>query len=156
MKKIALSVVAVLVLIILFLSPVHAQRESELKAFHADTKDGLKSELLYWDKEKAYNGYTLFTPRMSADSVKKLYLINMAGSVVNSWDVGNATNPKLMEDSHILYGFTEIDWDGNQVFRAGGAHHDTCKIYNKKLKEYTYIGLTREQSYTQKRDCRWG
>jgi hypothetical protein len=149
MKKIALSVVAVLVLIILFLSPVHAQRESELRAFHADTKDGLKSELLYWDKEKAYNGYTLFTPRMSADSVKKLYLINMAGSVVNSWDVGNATNPKLMDDGHILYGFTEIDWDGNQVFRAGGAHHDTCKIYNKKLKEYTYIGLTREQSYTQ-------
>ncbi|MBW1764126.1 MAG: aryl-sulfate sulfotransferase, partial [Deltaproteobacteria bacterium] len=150
MKKIALSVVAVLVSIILFLSPVHAQRESELKAFHADTKDGLKSELLYWDKEKAYNGYTLFTPRMSADSVKKLYLINMAGSVVHTWDnLGKAVNPKLMDDGHILLGFTEVDWDGNQVFKASGVHHDTLKIYNKKLKEYTYIGLTREQSYTQ-------
>ena len=144
MKKIALSVVAVLVSIILFLSPVHAQRESELRAFHADTKDGLKSELLYWDKEKAYNGYTLFTPRMSADSVKKLYLINMAGSVLHTWDnLGKAVNPKLMYDGHILLGFTEVDWDGNQVFKARGAHHDTLKIYNKKLKEYTYIGLTR-------------
>jgi len=142
MKKEKLIVAAVLILSFLPLSLVFAA-----EAFHADATKGVKTELIYWDKEKAYNGYTLFHPRKAHPSVAKIYLIDMEGNVVHSWPGGN--NPKLMEDGHVLSQFKEMDWDGNTVFSAGGVHHDTWKIYNKKLKEYTYIGLTKERGYAQ-------
>jgi len=140
-KKEIVIVAAVIFLCFLPMSLVYA-----IEAFRADTTNGVKTEVIYWDKQKAYNGYTLFQPRQTHPSVANIYLIDMAGSVVHTWPSGQ--NPKLMEDGHILARFVEMDWDGKEVFSGRGAHHDTWKIYNKKLKEYTYIGLTREQDYT--------
>ena len=51
MKKEKLIVAAVLILSFLPLSLVFAA-----EAFHADATKGVKTELIYWDKEKAYNG----------------------------------------------------------------------------------------------------
>jgi len=106
------------------------------------------TELIYWDKEKAYNGYTLFYPRLAPESIAKIYLIDMEGNVVHTWP--GANNPKLMENSRIISRFTEMDWDGNVVWKANTkVHHDTWRIYNPKLKAHTTIGLTREQDYTK-------
>ena len=146
MKKKLLIVIAVIILSVIPLSFVYA-----VEAFHAPTKDGLKTEVTYWDKDKAYNGYTVFYPRMAPEVMAKIFLIDMAGNVVHTWPGGN--NPKLMENGHILSTLTEMDWDGNQVWRgqtSARVHHDTWRIYNKKLKAYTTIGLTREQDYTAK------
>ncbi|MBW1916106.1 MAG: aryl-sulfate sulfotransferase [Deltaproteobacteria bacterium] len=143
MKNKLLFIAVVFLLSVLPISLVYA-----VEAFRADTTNGVKTELVYWDKTKAFEGYTLFQPRQTHESVALVYLLDMAGSVVHTWPSGQ--NPKLLEDGHLLARFVELDWDGNQVFRGSGAHHDTWKIYNKKLKEYTYIGLTREQNYTTK------
>jgi hypothetical protein len=142
MKKKILIVVAACVLSALSVSLVYA-----IEAFHADTKNGVKTELIYWDKEKAFNGYTMFHPRLVQPDVANIYLLDMEGRVVHTWPSGQ--NPKLMEDGHVLARFIEMDWDGNTVFRGRGVHHDTWKVYNKKLKQYTYIGLTKERPYTQ-------
>jgi len=136
MKKKMMFFMVLTLLVILPLSLVHA-----LEVFRSPT------EVLHWDKAKAYNGYTLIYPQRSPSAVNFTFLIDMEGNVVHSWPGGS--NPKLMEDGHILSGFNEMDWDGNRVFSARGAHHDTWKIYNKKLKEYTYIGCTREQAHTE-------
>ena len=90
------------------------------------------TEMLYWDKEKAYNGYTLFGRR------GRTFLIDMEGRVVHHWRIG--TNPHLLDNGHILDatrddpsgfpGFQEVDWDSKVVWeyreqREGYApHHD--------------------------------
>ena len=105
------------------------------------------TELRYWDKEKAYNGYTLFS------GAGQSYLIDMSGQVVHTWRIG--TNPRLLDNGHLLdalkddpsgfQGFQELDWDGNVVWeyhekRPGYApHHDWERIYNKALKAYTTL-----------------
>jgi hypothetical protein len=109
-----------------------------------------KTELRQYNPEKAYNGYTLFThvtPRKS--DVTKVFLIDMEGNVVHTWP--HITNPKLYENGNLIGGFNEMDWNGNVVWEWEvpkdrydlTVHHDTCKIYNKKLNTYTYIGLTK-------------
>ncbi|MBN1523144.1 MAG: aryl-sulfate sulfotransferase [Spirochaetales bacterium] len=107
-----------------------------------------KTELLFWDREKAFNGYTLFGSRgVSA-------LIDMSGSVVHTWPTGK--NPRLLEYNGNLLdayeepdagmsGFREYDWDGNVVWeymekrKTYRPHHDWKRIYNKKLKAYTTL-----------------
>jgi len=117
------------------------------------------TELLYWDKEKAYNGYTLFAAHGTT------FLIDMEGSVINQWRMG--TNPRFLKNGNILdatkddpssfKGFQELDWNGNVVWefeerRADySPHHDFVRIFNKKLRDYTtlYIAnknITREQA----------
>ena len=76
------------------------------------------TELLYWDKGKAYNGYTLFGTRGRA------YLIDMEGEVVHTWPLG--TSPQLLDNGHILdasrddpsgtEGLKELNWDGEVVY----------------------------------------
>lgn len=103
------------------------------------------TQLLYWDKTKAYNGYTLFAAHGST------YLIDMQGNLVHKWNYG--TNPKLLADGHILDaakddpsgfgGFVELDWDGKVVWSYNeprkdyAPHHDFVRIFNKKLNAYT-------------------
>ena len=99
------------------------------------------TELLFYDKEKAFNGYTLFGVG------SRTFLLDMDGGVVHTWPVG--TNPHLLENGHVLdaskddpsgfQGFREVDWDGKTVWeytekRAGYApHHDWLRIFNKAL-----------------------
>ncbi len=117
------------------------------------------TELLYWNKEKAFQGYTLF-------GVAGLtFLLDMEGRVVHTWPVG--TNPQLLDNGHVVdasrddpsgfQGFKEVDWDGRTVWeytekRADYApHHDWVRIFNKKLNAPTtlYIAnksITNEQA----------
>ncbi len=109
-------------------------------------------ELLYWDKGKAYEGYTLF-------GIKSVsFLIDMDGGLIHTWPIG--TNPKLLDNGNLLdtrqdeasglYGFRELDWDGNIVWeyyesRPGYTpHHDFVRIYNKKLAAYTTLYIARK------------
>ena len=127
------------------------------------------TELLYWNKEKACNGYTLFGVG------GRSYLIDMEGRVVHTWPLG--TNPRLLENGNLLdatrddpsgfQGFQEVDWDGRVVWeyserREGYApHHDWVRIFNKKLGASTtlYIAnksLTHEQAVAAGADPRNG
>ena len=103
------------------------------------------TELRYWDKTTAYNGYTLFAAHGTT------YLIDMEGYVVHTWRMG--TNPRLLAyNGHLLdatkddpsgfQGFRELDWDGNTVWehlenRTDYApHHDWVRIFNEVLPDH--------------------
>ena len=117
------------------------------------------TELLFHDKEKALNGYTLFGVG------NRTFLLDMEGRVVHTWPVG--TNPHLLDNGNILdaskddpsgfQGFTEVDWDGKKVWEYTekrenyAPHHDWVRIFNKKLNAPTtlYIAnksITHEQA----------
>jgi hypothetical protein len=127
------------------------------------------TELRFWDKEKAFNGYTLFGARGTS------YLIDMEGRVLHTWPIG--TNPHLLENGDILDaskddpsgfpGFKEVDWDGKTVWEYAekrpdyAPHHDWVRIFNKKLNAYTtlYIAnraISNEQAIARGADPRNG
>jgi len=99
------------------------------------------TELLHWDRGKAYGGYTLFAAHGQS------YLIDMGGQVVNTWRLG--TNPRLLENGNLLdatrddpsgfQGFQEVDWSGKEVWRytetreGYAPHHDWVRIHNTAL-----------------------
>jgi len=100
------------------------------------------TELRYWDKKKAYNGYTLFGA----------YLIDMEGNVAHTWPVGSS--PCLLDNGNLIVRgadalgrhmgrFYELDWDGNTVWEYSETredydpHHDYMRIFNKTLDAYT-------------------
>jgi hypothetical protein len=108
------------------------------------------TELKQYNPDKAYNGYTLFSPNAPRGFDGGLtFLIDMNGNVVHSWP--RVSNPKLYEDGHIVGGFKEMDWEGNIIWEWSPPedrsnirpHHDMWRIYNKKLKEHTYLGVIR-------------
>lgn len=127
------------------------------------------TELLLWDKDKAYNGYTLFAAH------GRSYLIDMSGQVVHTWRIG--TNPRLLDNGHLLdaskddpsgfAGFMELDWDGHVVWEYTekrpdyAPHHDWVRIFNKKLNAPTtlYIAnksISHEQAIAAGADPRKG
>jgi hypothetical protein len=131
---------------------------STLFSAHAVEVFQTKTELIQYDKDKAYNGYTLFFPMAPRGFTGGVtLLIDMNGEIVHSWP--GVDNPKLYEDGHIVGNFKEYDWDGNLVWQWSvpsdrtniRPHHDMRRIYNKKLKEHTYMGvvyyyLTKEEA----------
>jgi len=127
------------------------------------------TELLYWNKEKAFNGYTLFGVG------NRTFLLDMEGRVVHTWPIG--TNPHLLDNGHILdaskddpsgfQGFKELDWDGKMVWeytekREGYApHHDWVRIFNKMLNAPTTVyiankAITNEQALAAGADPKKG
>jgi hypothetical protein len=117
------------------------------------------TELLFWNKDKAFNGYTLFAAH------GRSYLIDMEGQLINQWPIG--TNPRFLRNGHLLdamqddpsafKGFQELDWNGNVVWKFEenrpdyAPHHDFVRLFNKKLNAPTtmYIAgktITREQA----------
>jgi hypothetical protein len=121
------------------------------------------TELHYWDKERAYNGYTLFAARFPPSGIS--YLIDMEGNIVNQWPAGS--HPILLEsgnfmdeilDADMTYsGFQELDWEGNRLWeyhekrKDYTPHHDYLRTFNKKLNAYTtmYIAnrdISREEA----------
>lgn len=56
------------------------------------------TELIYWDPQKAYPGYAFIRTRLSG--VTGVYLIDMAGQVVNYWP--EFTDAYLLEDGTML------------------------------------------------------
>ena len=116
------------------------------------------TEMRYWDKTKAYNGYTLFGAAGTS------YLIDMEGNVVNTWKLG--TNPRFLDNGNLLdastddpsgfAGLRELDWNGNTIWdyretrKDYHPHHDFTRIWNKQLNAFTtlYIAnrdITNEQ-----------
>jgi hypothetical protein len=105
------------------------------------------TEMRYWDKTKAYNGYTLF----GAAGVS--YLIDMEGNVVNTWQLG--TNPRFLDNGNLLdaatddpsgfSGLREVDWTGKVIWsyletrKDYHPHHDFTRIFNKKLNANTTL-----------------
>ena len=45
--------------------------------------------VLYYEKDKCFNGYTLFTP---TENNNVTYLMDMEGNVVHTWEVKNPEN----------------------------------------------------------------
>ena len=107
------------------------------------------TELLYWDKTNAFNGYTWFGVRGIT------YLVDMEGRVAHTWPIG--TNPHLLTNGNVLdaanndpsgfTGFTEVNWNGSNVWsfletRTNYApHHDFLRIFNPKLNAFTTLYL---------------
>ncbi len=103
------------------------------------------TELRYWNRERAYNGYTLFGAGGTT------YLIDMEGYVVNTWPTGSRPrfleNGNLMDsttdDPRLFRGFQELDWEGNRLWEYHETrenyepHHDYVRLFNKKLNAYT-------------------
>ena len=127
------------------------------------------TELLFYDKDKAFNGYTLFGVG------SRTYLLDMEGRVVHTWPIG--TNPHLLDNGHIVdaskddpsgfQGFQELDWDGKTVWEYTekrenyAPHHDWVRIFNKQLNAPTtlYIAnksITNEQAIAAGADPRNG
>jgi hypothetical protein len=125
------------------------------------------TELLFYNKATATNGYTFFGVG------GRTYLLDMTGHVTHTWPVG--TNPKLLDNGNVLdaskddpsgfQGFREVDWNGKTVWeyvekRQGYApHHDWVRLFNKKLNAYTtlYIAnksITNEQALAAGADPR--
>jgi hypothetical protein len=114
----------------------------------------------YWDKKKAFNGYTLYYPDVS-DST---FLIDMQSNVVNVWPA--VGNPYLTEDGY-LFGMTGsrhdygdlvfMDWKGKVVKRwkapkimcSDGVerqtifHHDWIVIQDPMKEERTILANAR-------------
>jgi len=94
--------------------------------------------VLYYDKKKAYNGYTLFAPNVS----KKTYLIDMEGNLVHKWNTTSypglyaelLPNGNLLRAGRVGYKrcaisgvggqIDEIDWKGKLVWRYKIASKD--------------------------------
>jgi len=105
------------------------------------------TELLYWDKTQAAEGYTFFGVRGTT------YLVDMEGRVAHTWPVG--TNPHLLDDGSVLDaskddvsgfgGFVQVAWDGTTVWsyletRSNYMpHHDFTRIFNPKLGSNTTL-----------------
>src|SRR5215831_21425149 len=95
-----------------------------------------------YDPERAFTGFTLFSPLPTTN--KTVYLIDMAGNVVHTWNVpyppgqsGYLTergtlfyNGQIPNDSHVgrapyMCGAAlEMDWKGNILWEVNHPHHN--------------------------------
>jgi len=94
--------------------------------------------LSYWDRDRAFEGYTVF----AAQGIGTTYALDMAGNVVHSWPIGG--NPRLLDNGNLFArdtdgSFHEVDWDGNTVWSYKEtrpnyvSHHDYVRAFNPKL-----------------------
>ena len=94
--------------------------------------------LSYWDRDRAFEGYTVFAAQGNGTT----YALDMAGNVVHSWPIGG--NPRLLDNGNLFArdtdgSFHEVDWDGNTVWSYKEtrpnyvSHHDYVRAFNPKL-----------------------
>ena len=120
------------------------------------------SEVIQYDPDKAFNGYTLFSPFRG----KNTYLIDMEGNVVHMWPYPEwaitgaeavEKHARLLEDGTLVRGHKQpgatgtkyqmFDWNGNVLWeyeekREGyNPHHDFKVIWNPELKQKTFMYL---------------
>ncbi len=84
---------------------------------------------LYWNKEKAFNGYTIISPNTGTNT----YLIDMEGNVVHTWDTEYRPGlyAEILPNGNIVRGYRtkdlvpfggaytgiqELDWNGKVVW----------------------------------------
>ena len=99
------------------------------------------SELIQYDPDKAFNGYTLFSPFRG----KNTYLIDMEGNVVHmwaypEWAINGAEavekHARLLEDGTLVRGhkppggggakYQIYDWNGNVIWEYEEKRSRTC------------------------------
>ena len=109
--------------------------------------------LMYNDTAKAYNGYTLFAPKLYGST----YLINNEGRLLHKWSsrYSPGLSAYLLEDGHLLRPCStkgplhtgggeggrveEYDWDGNMVWEFDLSndtlmqHHDIRRLPNGNI-----------------------
>lgn len=107
--------------------------------------------LLAWDRERAYDGYTLFTPSAGGD---RLYLLDMDGEIVHTIPVPYPPGlyGRLTEQGTVLYNgkttevsdrfiasgpwkagaLLELTWDGRVLWEVNHPdhHHDGIRLRN--------------------------
>ncbi|MYF70297.1 MAG: hypothetical protein F4181_10200 [Proteobacteria bacterium] len=123
------------------------------------------TELIYHDAQRAYRGYTMFTPSRGRNT----YLIDMNGEVIHTWPIpASWRDPEIRENARLLDDgmlarsetvadgstpgtYQLVDWDGAVVWEYESAredlsgHHDFRFIHNPKLGQRTLIySATRE------------
>lgn len=107
--------------------------------------------LIAWDRDKAYDGYTLFAP-MTGDST--VYLVDMSGKVVHTWRMADPPGlyGDLLPNGNLLYRgnrpagdsppfiqkggvIGEADWEGKVMWQLPhhDQHHDARLLANGNL-----------------------
>ncbi len=117
--------------------------------------DGLTVGLLL-NTERAFDGYTLFTPVGEGNA----YLIDNAGRVVHSWDKGEDGNltPYLLEDGSVIrvnQGITQHAWDGSLVWDFDYlylGHHDIEVLPNGNVLLLAFEYKTAAEAIAEGRD----
>jgi hypothetical protein len=123
--------------------------------------------VLGWDRERAFEGFTLFTPSAGGNL---LYLIDMTGEVVHTWQMpyppglyGRLTergtilyNGKVREDSDRFVAtgpwkggaLLEMTWDGSVLWEVNHPdhHHDGILLANGNVMLLTLVPLDPEIS----------
>lgn len=98
--------------------------------------------LISYKPDKAYNGFTLFSPMNFPDATT--YLIDMEGRIVHRWRLGGwvRTHAELLPNGNLLMGLIdpkkglppyafvgadqiEMDWEGNVVWKYEDYYADT-------------------------------
>ena len=134
--------------------------------------------VLYYDKDKAFNGYTLFSPMINC---KTTYLIDMEGNVVHSWEsqYRPGLHAVMLPNGNMLRGgvveqeegktycqiggvggiIEEFDWDGNVVwsyklFEPGKSiqHHTFCRMPNGNTLILAWEAKTKKEAISKGRD----
>lgn len=112
-----------------------------------------------WKRDKAWAGYTLFTPmfitrrQMEGRKESYVYLIDMNGRIVHHWTVPGVVKlhaelldngniicaiddldlPKTFKMAFSVHSILELDWDSNIVWRYDNEAmdcHDRCRLRN--------------------------
>jgi len=97
-----------------------------------------KQGVIFYDRERAFNGYTLVPPG-DADDV---YLIDMEGKIVHTWKVYGVHGQYLLANGNLIYdttrtsrrfprGIREIDWNSKEAWLYPClSHHDFHRLDN--------------------------
>lgn len=128
-----LSVVSITALLVVMTGPVSAYEASRGP-----------TEVIYWDPQKAYSGYTM----VKVQRIDGHYLIDMAGQVVNYFP---DFNDAYLQEDGTIFGFLGNktfairDWEGQTLWEYTepredySPHHDFLRIYNAELEDYTIL-----------------
>jgi len=134
--------------------------------------------VLYLDKAKSYQGYTLFDPTVAS---KTTYLIDMRGNIVHTWtsEYTAGLHSVLLPNGHLLRAgaipqkkelgycgiggaggiIEEFDWDGKKVwehklFTPGKEiqHHTFCRLPNGNTMILAWETMSKEEAVKAGRD----
>jgi Arylsulfotransferase (ASST) len=127
--------------------------------------------VLHYDRDNAYDGYTLLAPNLS----RMVYLIDMKGRMVHSWETDYASNfTELLPNGNLLrsgkypnppirFGgvggiVQEIDWNGNVVWEyinsdtESVAHHTALRLPNGNTIVQIWEYYSRDEAIAKGRD----
>jgi len=117
--------------------------------------------LIYYDPTKVYNGYTLFTPLGSKETV----LVDMQGEIIHRWKMPYppALYGVLLENGNLLYSghiaegpladlegaggeLLEVDWNGNVLwsYKDPYMHHSFYRMPNGNTMILRWVQVPKE------------